>query len=248
MPNLPAHIDLAYQAAQSLRHPTLEANMGYFLLGSTTPDIRAMTRGTRERYHFTDLDFEDVGAGMRGLFGSHPELMALPKGHGPTQAFVAGYLTHLMADEAWIVGMYRPYFADRSLFEEGAVGNVMDRVLQLELDRQSWPTVNATLAHVTEATDGVDVGFIPPDTLADWRARVIDLMSQGFTWERLRFMARRISGGDESHPAHGLADEFIKAMPQSLDDLFERVPSRNLDEYRERAVGSLVGVLQGYLS
>ena len=221
--------------------------MGYFLLGSTSPDIRVLTKGSRERYHFTGLDFEHVGAGMRGLFDSHPELLASPDGHEPTQAFVAGYLTHLVADETWIVGMYRPYFADQSLFEEDALGKVMDRALQLELDRQSWPSVDATLARVEEATDGVDVGFIPPDTLADWRAWVVDLMSRGFTWERLRFMARRVSGGDEDHPAHGLADEFIKAMPGSLDDLFRRVPSRNLAEYRERAVDSSIGVLRGYL-
>ena len=56
MPNLATHIALAQQAAGRLQHPTIEANVGHFLLGSTTPDVRAISRGSREDYHFAPLD------------------------------------------------------------------------------------------------------------------------------------------------------------------------------------------------
>ena len=59
MPNLATHIDLAQQAAGRLQHPTIEANVGHFLLGSTTPDVRAISRGSREDYHFAPLDFDE---------------------------------------------------------------------------------------------------------------------------------------------------------------------------------------------
>ena len=66
MPNLATHIDLARRTAERLDHPVLEANLGCFLLGSTSPDIRVITRCGRETYHFATLDFESVGAGMDG--------------------------------------------------------------------------------------------------------------------------------------------------------------------------------------
>ena len=118
LPNLPAHIDLANRAASRLGHPTLDGNLGYFLHGSTSPDIRVITRGRREEYHFAPLDFQDVGTGVKGMFDSHPQLGSSADHDGPTQAFVAGYITHLIADETWIVSMYRPFFGNPMVFED----------------------------------------------------------------------------------------------------------------------------------
>ena len=247
MPNLPAHIDLAHQAARLLAHPTLEANMGHFLLGCTSPDIRVITRGRREEYHFAPLDFETIGAGPKGLFGSHPRLMSASDLDGPTQAFIAGYITHLVADEVWITEMYRPYFGNPQVFENDPFGKVMDRALQLEMDRQAWQTLDATLGLVEAAADGIDIGFIHQDTLADWRRWVVAFLAQGFSWDRLRFMARRIANGDEAHPAHRVAEEFIQAMPDSLEELYRVVPQRNLVDFQQQAIDALVGAVGDYL-
>ena len=137
MPNLRAHIDIAHRAAERLAHPTLDANMGCFLFGSTSPDIRVITRRGREVYHFAELDFEALGSGIEGLFSAHPGLKRTGEHNEQTVAFVCGYLTHLIVDESWIVDMYRPYFGNREVFGDSAKGNVYDRALQLELDRQS---------------------------------------------------------------------------------------------------------------
>jgi hypothetical protein len=247
VPNLPAHIALAHQAAQSLGHPTLEANMGQFLLGSTSPDIRIITRRRREEYHFAPLDFEAIGAGIRGLFDAHPRLLPSSSQNGPTQAFIAGYITHIIADELWIVQMYRPYFGNRTVFQDEAVGNVMDRALQLELDRQSWQTVEARLPLVDAAADGVDVDFIPPGTLAEWRRWVAEFVGRGFSWERLRFMGRRIAAGDEGHPANRVVAEFLQGMPSSLERLYDVVPRDNLSDFKARAIEALTQAVGDYL-
>ena len=247
MPNLAAHMDLAHQAAQLLSHPTLEANTGYFLLGSTSPDIRIITHERREEYHFAPLDFDSIGAGTDGLFDSHPHLRASSDLDGPTRAFIAGYITHLIADETWITGMYRPYFGNREVFQDDALGKVMDRALQLELDRQGWDTVDATLGLVSTATDGINLGFIASDTLAYWREWVVELLSKGFSWNRLNFMARRIAAGDEGHPAGNIATEFVQAMPHSLERLYQLVPRRNLTDFRERTIASLATAVGNYL-
>lgn len=247
MPNLPAHIELARRAAERLEHPAIDTHMGHYLLGSTSPDVRAITRRSREEYHFAPLDFESVGTGVAGLFGAHPELSSAAAQPEPLMAFIAGYITHLVADEVWIVDMYRPFFGNRGVFDDGDVGNVMDRALQLELDRQSWEAAEGTRAELEVTVDALDIGFIPPETLRDWQGWVLTVFDRGFSWERLKFMARRISKGDEAHAVHGLVREFIEAVPESLEQLYEVVPRRKLVDFQERAVEELVRTVGDYL-
>ena len=247
MPNLPAHIDLAHQAARRLEHPTLDDNLGYFLHGSTSPDIRVITRGRREEYHFASLDFQDVGAGVEGMFDSHPQLMSSGDHDEPTQAFVAGYITHLIADETWIVDMYRPFFGNPMVFEDRVLGNVMDRALQLELDRQAWDTVNDTKSTLEGATGGISIGIMSSEILDDWREWVLSHIERGFSWDRLRFMAGRIAAGDETHPAYRVADEFVSSMPESLERLHRSVSRTDMTNYKERTVEALVRAIGDYL-
>ena len=247
MPNLPAHTNLAFQVARLLRHPTLESHMGHFLLGATSPDIRVITRKRREEYHFAQLDFGAIGTGMQGLFEAHPHLLSPVDHDGPTQAFVAGYITHLIVDETWIVEMYRRFFGNREVFQNPVVGNVMDRALQLELDRQSWQTLGAARTELEAASDGVCIEFIPPETLDEWRVWVIKVFDREFSWDRLRFMARRIARGNREDEAHRLAEEFARAAPESLERLYDSVPRNSLESFRQQAIDRLVSVLGGSL-
>ena len=247
MPNLPAHIDFAYETARRLGNDNLDANLGYFFLGSTSPDIKIITRKRREDYHFATLDFESPGAGVDGLFRSHPHLVSASDHDGPTQAFVAGYITHLVSDEAWIVDMFRPFFGNSDVFEDDVRGNVMDRALQLELDRRAFQAAGDVSASLEAATDGVGVGFISSETLADWRKWVLSFMERGFSWDRLRFMARRVAGGDEGHPAHLVAAEFLDSMPGSLERLCQMDPRCDLAAFKDRTVQTLVRAVGDYL-
>jgi hypothetical protein len=247
VPNLPAHIDFAHTTAQQLGHPTLDDNLGHFLLGSTSPDIRVITRKDREEYHFAPLDFDDVGAGIDRMFDSHPDLMSAGDYSGQTQAFIAGYLTHLVVDETWITTMFRPYFGNPVVFEDEVLGLVMDRALQMELDRQAWETATAIRSRLEAASERVEIGFIPSETLEEWRLWVLGSLDRGFSWNRLRFMARRIAAGDDGHPAHQVADDFVQSMPGSLETLCESVPGKDLTNLKDRTIQSLVRVVGDYL-
>ena len=44
MPPLALHMGIAKELADGLRHKSLEADLGAYYLGSTTPDIRVLTR------------------------------------------------------------------------------------------------------------------------------------------------------------------------------------------------------------
>ena len=248
MPNLPTHIQLAISAADRMRHTDLDSNLGYFYLGSTSPDIRALTKRARSEYPFVELDFETIGTGVEAMFAAHPELMNAAEHDGPMRAFIAGYITHLMADESYIVKMFRPYFGKPDSFETDAMAKVWDRALQLDFDRTAWDEVKDSVEGVDADPANVHIEFLPQEDLEQWKEWVARVMSGGFSWERLRFMARRISAGDEGHPAYIYAERFIQSVDESLDVLYDHVPRSHVTEFRDEAVETIVASLRDYLS
>ncbi len=247
MPNPPVHVNLARQVAERINHDILDENMGYYLLGSTSPDIRVITRKDRACYHFAKLDFEEVGAGVSGLFHNHPNLSEAAVHSEATQAFIAGYLTHLLADETWIANMFRPFFGNPNVFEDNVLGLVMDRAMQLELDRRCWQEIASIGELLDVRVESVDVGFISDETLADWVQWVMANLERGFSWERLRFMARRIASGEEGHPAHELADAFVLDAAGGLERIYEYIPRTSGEEYEDAALASLTKAVKAYL-
>lgn len=247
MPNPPVHISLARRAADILRHDTIDANMGYYLLGSTSPDIRVITRVDRSVYHFAQLDFEEIGTGINCMFHSHPALGDAKAHSDATQAFMAGYMTHLLADETWIANMFRPYFGNGDVFEDKTLGLVMDRAMQLELDRRCWGEVTPMRGLLDIAVDRVHVDFIPGEALADWVQWVTGNLDRGFSWDRLRFMARRIASGEETHPANTLADAFLNDASDGLERMYEYIPRGSEEEYQHTVVSSLTKAIADYL-
>jgi len=239
-------MEMAYLAAQQVDAKVLNENMGCFLLGSTAPDIRVITRKGREPYHFAQLDFEEVGAGVAGLFREYPQLADIE--HGPTRSFMAGYMTHLTLDETWITRMYRPLFGVDGVFETEAEGAVMDRVMQMELDTLALERLDVLKTHLASFNGGVGIPFIDGDTLSEWHEWVTSFISNEFTWERLRFMATRISRGDESHPAHAIADDFVRGMPDTLDVLHETVPAERLVEFKRDTIADMARVVAEHLA
>lgn len=246
MPNPLTHMEMAYLAAQLVDAKVLNDNVGCYLLGSTAPDIRVITRKGRTPYHFAPLDFDKVGAGIAGLLAQHPDLAATE--HSPTRSFMAGYMTHLTLDETWITRMYRPLFGVDGVFETEAEGAVMDRAMQMELDTFALERLDVLKTHLASFNGGVDIPFIDGDTLAEWHEWVTEFVSREFTWERLRFMATRISRGDESHPSHAIADDFIRGMPDTLDVLHETVPAETLVEFKRDAIADMAQVVAEHLA
>ena len=60
MPPITLHMVLARRIAQELADGELRSQMGAYLLGATTPDIRVPTREDRFATHFFRLDSHDT--------------------------------------------------------------------------------------------------------------------------------------------------------------------------------------------
>ena len=250
MPNPMFHIALALDSRASLSHPVIENNLGSYLLGSCSPDIRIITHGDRGDTHFVSLDNQLLGEGTRNLFKAYPALADAASLSERTQAFLAGYISHLMADEAWIIRMYRPYFTSLGPFKDQVEANVMDRAAQLSMDQEALDRHNG-MRDVTgllgDADVGVDLSFLPSETLAEWRDWVEAATQREFNWERLRGLSTRRQDPDEEERARQFAEGFLDSLPDSLDRLHDKVPVEALHSYKDVAMQEWATVVEEFL-
>ena len=223
MPNLPTHIHFSFESLGKYNDLDLSKNLDVYLLGSTAPDIRVITKQDRSFYHFVKLDFDGVGDGIRNMQSFHPQLNYLKEKDSHTRSFMAGYASHLILDETWITTMFRPFFSDVNLFGGRNQGLILDRALQMQLDKSYWKTLEQNLAHVESCEIEVDVEFLREEPLKEWQKWISTLLNREFSWDRLEFMANRIAKGNSQHPVVDLAKDFIADPVGGVDDILERL-------------------------
>lgn len=254
MPNLSAHLGIAEQVISQLDHPILNRYAGSCLLGSVSPDIRIITKTKRDETHFVTLDFDQVGQGLKGLFKNHPELSDSSQLNEATSSFIIGYACHLFADESWIVNMYRPFFGNREVIQDKLEADLMDRALQLYLDSEEHARLGGTISlkdHFVGADNGVNVGFITEEKLAEWCQWIQGALAWEFDWERLRFMSRRVdTKGDKELEKHlaEMVDTFLASVPNGLDRIYSFVPKKNIEEFRYNCVQNVMNFAGEYLN
>lgn len=244
------HIYLANQVAEQLDRSSVYDHLGSYFLGSTTPDIRAMTGWPREQTHFAPLSVEEVGTGARTMFRMHPELSQdiTPA----TKAFLAGYVSHLAADEVWITSVFRPHF-DTALehsrvTDDEVEANIWDRALQLDMDRQTLPQLNGETnpQEVLACSDqDVSVSFLEEGILTEWKDWVGRFMGWEFTWDRLKRALNRLYRDDED--VQRTVERFLEGMPRSLEQVYEKVPEGEVSAYQHRALAATISQVREFV-
>lgn len=251
MPNLPMHIYICQQAATELDWGYLHDHPGAAYLGSTTPDIRAMTKWERSRTHFSDLTVDRVGAGVQRMFEMYPRLAGSDNALTPqTRSFLLGYISHIVADEVWITTMFRPYFTPANRVTDTEIeAHIWDRALQLDMDR-SVLSENGGLTTENDAIAAVDampaLEFLQDELIDEWRGWVARLLGWDFTWERLKRALNRMYRDDDE--VQQVVDGFLAQMPDSLERVYQRVPHQVIDGYRQRVIDETVTQAREYLS
>ncbi len=251
MPNYNAHIEIAKDTADLLGSPLVNEHLGYFYLGCTAPDIRIITKKGRQEYHFAPLDFQRLGDGIEGLFHAKPHLSKSSSIPQATRVFVSGYLTHIIADEIWILQMYRPHFGNPSVFADSALGDLMDRALQLEMDnkaRTRLSQMSEVRRLIEDARNTIDIDFISRESLSMWRNWLLMALHKEFNWERLRFMAKRMSTSPTEAAVKELSLKFLASSSIGLQELYSRVPESRVSEYRKEAIRKSAKAVGDYLS
>jgi hypothetical protein len=231
MPLWGLHLTLAREIADSLGAEAIDRDRGAYYLGATTPDIRAMTRSDREATHFFRLD--DFGAqnGVRRMFAEHPILNDPSTLDAETVAFMAGYVSHLVLDEDYICEIYRPFFGVKSAVADDVLANVMDRLLQLHLDRERREDADSVsdIRCALEATSAdIAVDFIARDSLREWHALQLEFIRRPPRFERM--LGRHLhAAGIEGEEA--VAGWLEKHADELLRGTIARIGEERIREY-----------------
>ena len=249
MPNLPMHIYLASRVAEELDWGHVHDHLGSCFLGSTAPDIRAMTKWDRQRTHFSSLGVESVGVGTKKMFEQHPELADSQTQSPETRAFLLGYVSHLAADEVWITTMFRPYFGEGTpVAGDQLEGHLWDRALQLDMDRrvlaQDMPVLNSE-EMLLDSDSEVAVGFLEEEVLREWQSWVSRFLGWDFSWDRLKRALNRMYRDDDG--VQRVVDNFLERMPESLERIYEKVPRERVETYQQQVISESLSQAREYL-
>ena len=245
------HIHLANQVAEQLDLSYVYDHRGSFYLGSTAPDIRAMTKLPRELTHFAPLSVVQVGTGTSKMFQMHPQLN---EGMSPaSQAFLVGYICHLAADEVWITSVFRPNFdisrEETRLTDDEVQANIWDRAMQLNMDCQTLPQLPME-GHpkelLTQSDKDVSMPFFEEGLLTEWKDRVGRFMVGECTWDRLKSALNRLYRDDEK--VQNTVERFLNGMPGNMEQLYQKVPEADVSSYQERAQAATIALVKEFVS
>ncbi len=248
MPPITLHMVLARWVAAALGAEELQREEPAYLLGSTTPDIRVITRQDRYSTHFFDLQGPDHQDSVQAFLEAHPELSDPGALNPTTRAFVAGYLSHLVFDEQYITQVYRRLFAQHDRLGGVVRANLMDRLLQFDMERSAAdPELRRTLAQALGATiENIRVGFIEPQTLDRWREVAREMAERDLDWGRVRTMIanhfRRAGIGEEAELVR-----FLDSLPDLLDETMAYVSDERVRAYLERSSEAAAATIARYL-
>ena len=251
MPNLFAHFQLAMKIGTHLNEICNENGLGSLILGSASPDIRSMTKWPRDRTHFAPLTINCVGKGVATMFKKHPSLSDKTNISKTTKAFLAGYISHLIADDLWILGIYRPYFDNAPTVDQQIRANVLDRAIQLDMDRHAQETLDVPgkiNPLLKGANEKVTINFIDKDSLRKWAKWLDEFTKTKSTWDRLRFATARMYR-NTSHFDQAMleAESFLNSLPNSLEEVYSFVPKSAITNFRKNVSVHSLNLIKRYL-
>lgn len=249
MPPICLHLGIAEEAIERLHHRVVDGNRGSYYLGSTAPDIRFFVGAGREETHFLSLDSEEGQSGIKRMFQAHPELIEDADLNAATKSFVAGYLSHLVTDEAWIYRIYRPFFGNSSAESGNPMANLLDRVLQFELDRSERlnnKNMSVIRTELNGSADCVTVSFINPSNLKRWSEFVFMATTRKPNWEDFRHFAEKYLIWMR-HIAPEEQETFFASFDIRREQVLKMVPQEQLQAFRWQSIVNSVKAAKEYL-
>lgn len=187
MPNAETHLtaacDLLSEPEIARAFPWLagEASCSAFLLGSISPDVRAVGGQTREETHFFTIPPDDERPAPVVMCADWPQIAVSAALSAPQAAFIAGYMTHLIMDQIWVEMIVMP-----GLFIAGITWG---------LKHPNWRTYCILMTYLEyRAADRLPAGtsgrmagaqpdgwlpFAADTDLVAWRDRVAKLIDDG---------------------------------------------------------------------
>ena len=266
MPSPLEHLDIASDVAATVG---IHGNVGAFLAGAVCPDVDKAARWPRSTTHWWGPR-GDVSGALR-LVAARPDLRHVAPG-SDIEAFVAGYLCHLVVDEQWTLRIYRRYFGRNTPFAASRDGSEHQWALQswMDTDLVASGRINQGVSELAatgsiERWSSVVVG--PMHGLADtFVASVVARASLPRPVDRYRAMAEvtaRANGSagipnaqprlDDSRIERptddpGSLDAFLMRLPELEVASTALVPSSDIEMFRATARTASVRLIKQFMA
>jgi hypothetical protein len=233
-----------------VRHPVIEQNLGSYLIGATFPDVHIIiSNSQRENTHFFALEDAGSGSGVTAFFKEYPDLTHSDDLDLSTQSFVAGYLSHLITDEVWILNIYRPCFGAYSALGEDPMANILDRLLQFELDcreRADRAKMKAIRDMVCDWEPRMILDIVDVDDLRRWQEVVCIAASREPSLSLFPSFARRFLLPRQKIDPEQL-EQFLSLLPAKVEWAIRHVTLERLASFREEAINRSAVLAKEYL-
>jgi len=185
MPNAETHLAAA---CDLLALPDIQAGFPWlsadssraaFLLGSISPDVRAVSGHPREATHFFAIPPTDARPASQVMLDDWPALLSISD--ETRAAFVAGYMTHLIMDQTWVEMIVMPsLFIDDQKWDARHPNWRLYGILMTYLEYRAGPRLPAgTTQSVAGARPKGWLPFVRDMFLKQWGGHVARIIRQG---------------------------------------------------------------------
>ena len=225
----------------ALARRALEANWGPFLLGNAAPDAQTVSHQPRRETHFYDIPPSDETSAHRAFLAAYPNLAPAPALASDHAAFVAGYLAHLVADEAWWRQIFNPFFGVDADWGEWRERIFLHNVLRTHLDRVDQTRLNGNVvAALRRAEPHQWLPFVTDDVLTTWRDLIVAQLLPGEHVRTAEVFAERMHVSPEE------VEEALASRDQ-MARIFEHASRVDLMCYRSGVLRRSIDLINTYL-
>jgi len=243
------HLSLAEEL---INHPSLPEKIRHFLqgnrcgffFGNTAPDVQVVSGQPRQATHFFNLPIQTGDRPAWELLLTDYPLLAQTRQLPATQvAFLAGYLCHLQADWLWVKDIFTPVFGPRCSWETFRQRLYYHNVLRAYLDQHILPELSPGMdACLGQVEPDGWLPFVQDRHLAEWRDLLFPQLHGGATPQTVEVFSSR----------QGISASEYYALLESEDrmqkEVFEHLPVRLIQSYRQRVVDKSLLLLSDYLA
>ena len=218
----------------------LEADWGAFLLGNAAPDVQSVSHQPRRETHFYDIPPSAETTAHRAFLAAHPALAEAPVLAPDHAAFVAGYLAHLVADEAWWRQVFNPCFGVDADWGEWRERIFLHNVLRTHLDRVDQARLNGSVVAALEQAEPHQwLPFVEDEVLVAWRDLIVAQLQPGEHVLTAEVFAERM------HVSPERVEEALDS-PHQMARIFEHASEVELARYRSDVLRRSIELINRY--
>ena len=249
MPTPFYHIVLAEEIIDDMRlrqfvRNLLSNELSSFLFGSVAPDVQSISNYTREATHFFSIDNVKKNVAYQEMLAEHKNLSDGRRLSSQRAAFVAGYLAHLLLDQAWIMEVFNPVFSKTANWGEFRERLFLHNVLRTFLDQQDYNRLSSDINKKFSSTmfSARWLPFVENTHFKRWHKFLSEQLADGSSPRTIEVFAARMGRQPEDFEEILLSNDLME------ERIFSRISRTSLEKFRQRVLDNSIVLINHYFS